>query len=199
VVVDDGSTDETSKIATQAKAQKVIRLPVNQGVANAWNTGIHESSSDFVAVLSADDRYTSDEVLERQAMCLIQTKADFTCCTDNYQGSSFAEFWQGKRERRKKALDWLLDSHPFLAVWLNNPIAGSSVMLRRSSLDKYGYYDARLRQDADGDLWLRWLKAGAKLAITPGLGTFYTHHEGQASKQKWSWYAGIMKTRLRHL
>lgn len=58
VVVDDGSTDDTPRIAT-AYAQRNPRFRVvhqgNQGTAGAYNAGVSSAAGDFVVICSADD------------------------------------------------------------------------------------------------------------------------------------------------
>jgi glycosyltransferase involved in cell wall biosynthesis len=194
LVVDDGSTDETYSIA-EALGAKVVRLPVKCGAAAAVNYGIDSTRGDYVSLLSADDMFASDYKTARQMLFMEETGVDFTFCGWNFQGPTFEEM-----EKREKALFWLIKSHPFAAVWLNNPIDGSSVMLRRTSIGRFGRFDPKLRnQDPDGELWLRWLKQGAKLDWVPIVGTFYRHHSGQSSKKKFAWYKAMIRNRLRYL
>src|SRR5215217_62523 len=55
VVVDDGSTDETSEVASSYEGVRLIRQE-NRGLAEARNTGIKHSEGDFLVFLDADDR-----------------------------------------------------------------------------------------------------------------------------------------------
>src|ERR687885_795015 len=55
VVVDDGSTDNTSEVAARYPGVRCIRQN-NQGVAAARNTGIRESNGSYLVFLDADDR-----------------------------------------------------------------------------------------------------------------------------------------------
>jgi glycosyltransferase involved in cell wall biosynthesis len=53
IVVDDGSTDDTSSVAL-AHGATVIRHPTNRGLAAARNSGIHAASAPIVAFLDDD-------------------------------------------------------------------------------------------------------------------------------------------------
>lgn len=53
LVVDDGSTDSTSLMASSSGAQ-VIRLPENKGKGNALATGLKAAKNDVVVFLDAD-------------------------------------------------------------------------------------------------------------------------------------------------
>ena len=194
IVVDDGSTDGTAASVERSPC-RLIRHPRNLGAASALNTGIYFADSEYVAFLSADDFFIARDKLERQVNTMELTKADLTFCRRNFQGS---DLWHP--QPRVKSFTWLMPSHPFMAVWLNNPIDGSSVMIRRSSVGTFGPFKTELKnQDPDGEMWLRWIRRGAKVVITEGEGTFYLHHSGQSSKNKLAWYGAVARNRLRYL
>jgi succinoglycan biosynthesis protein ExoO len=66
IVVDDASTDGTADvvagIAKIHASVKLIRKPVNEGVAAARNTGIESATADWIAILDSDDRYLPDRL-----------------------------------------------------------------------------------------------------------------------------------------
>src|SRR5581483_888972 len=74
IVVDDGSTDETARIAAAYdRFIKYVRQP-NAGVGAARNAGARIASAEWLAFLDADDWYYRDrlrwhaEWIERDAM-----------------------------------------------------------------------------------------------------------------------------------
>ena len=54
VVVDDGSTDNTSAVVRRFPSIRCIRQP-NRGLASARNTGLRHTSCDYLVFLDADD------------------------------------------------------------------------------------------------------------------------------------------------
>lgn len=69
IVVDNGSSDNTSEVAIRYPDVRLLRLDPNKGVSIARNTGLHESRGEYVVFLDADDRLLS-HALEAGLKCL---------------------------------------------------------------------------------------------------------------------------------
>jgi len=63
IVVDDGSSDGTGKVAQEAGA-RVIRHPHNVGYGRSLKKGIQEASYDIIAICDADGTYPVSEIPE---------------------------------------------------------------------------------------------------------------------------------------
>lgn len=61
VVVDDGSTDDTAKIA-ETKACTVLRQPRNRGYGASLKRGFYEAATDLVIITDADGTYPAEEM-----------------------------------------------------------------------------------------------------------------------------------------
>jgi glycosyltransferase involved in cell wall biosynthesis len=61
LVVDDGSTDETARIAAEAGA-RVVRHPYNKGNGAAVKTGLRQASGDFVLLMDADGQHDPADI-----------------------------------------------------------------------------------------------------------------------------------------
>jgi len=68
IVVDDGSTDETGKLATEAGA-RVIRHDNSCGYGAALRTGVMASEREYVLFCDADGQHTSSDVLRVMEAC----------------------------------------------------------------------------------------------------------------------------------
>src|SRR5260221_9621391 len=65
LVIDDGSQDDTVRIAKENGADHVIRHAGNQGLAKAFMTGLAESirlGADVIVNTDADNQYNADDI-----------------------------------------------------------------------------------------------------------------------------------------
>jgi glycosyltransferase involved in cell wall biosynthesis len=62
IVVDDGSSDETSSVAANSGA-RVIRHPYNKGNGAAVKTGIRHASGEYILIIDADGQHSADDAM----------------------------------------------------------------------------------------------------------------------------------------
>ena len=172
VVVDDGSTDDTSAIATELGAT-VIRQE-RRGPAAARNCGVAAAKTEFVAFLDADDWYSPDK-LERSVELLEQLKAN-CLATDAWIVRN--ERVQGRKNLRR-IVPAALTTERLLQ---GSPIVCSSVVARTAAVREVGGFDEHedLVATEDFDLWLR-MSQREPIAYLPQPMTFYRVHAGSLS------------------
>ncbi len=146
IVVDDGSTDSSPKIAQRFPVRYIRQQ--NRGLTYSRNLGIRESRGTYVVFLDADDRLKRDaietglRVLTGRPECAMAVGDHLFVSED---GSHLAD-------SRKNCL---LESH-YEALLKSNFIEMiSSVLFRRSVLEDIGGFDTGLRVAEDYDLYLR--------------------------------------------
>jgi glycosyltransferase involved in cell wall biosynthesis len=154
IVVDDGSTDGTRRIAREAGV-RVIVLESATGVSHARNRGIEAASGDVVAFLDADDLWEMDH-LERTIGTLErhpEAHVAFGLC--RIAGASPA----GLRFSHEvlAIVDALGEKPVEMDEWLfvDNLLPQSATVVRRQALLAVDGYDESLRYAEDYDLWLR--------------------------------------------
>ena len=172
VVVDDGSTDDTAKVAEGFGATVVRQQQKGPGAAR--NRGLEAATSEFVAFLDADDWYVPDK-LERSVEVLTELRAG-CMCTD-------AWIVRDDRIEGRKNLHRYVPSVLTLELLLrSNPVICSSVVARRDAVLGAGRFDEHpdLIATEDFDLWLRMSQREPVAYLAQPM-TFYRVHSGSLS------------------
>jgi len=147
IVVDDGSTDNTSeKLAPFMERITFIRQE-NKGVSAARNHGIKKSRGDLVAFLDSDDLWLPGKLSCQVDFFLQETEA-VICQTQEIWIRNGKRVNPKKKHQKKSGMIF----EPSLHLCLVSP---SAVMMRRSVFDLKGYFDVSLPACEDYDLWLR--------------------------------------------
>ncbi len=157
IVVDDGSTDGTSRILeSYSKSGKIIYIRQgNKGLAGARNAGIKVAKGSYIALLDADDIFLRERISKQVAA--LEANSGFGVCY-----CDLLHFLDGPRRvfyhhRYPHPSGGILE--PLLHRQFINPL---TVMARKTVFEKYGYFDENLRRSEDWDLWLRWAHRGVK-------------------------------------
>ena len=180
IVVDDGSTDDSARIAEEyirevkserLKVQgaensgaettasrlsplafRLIRKP-NGGVCSARNRGIQEAKYDYIALLDGDDQWEK-HYLEEQVK-LIQ---DFP--EAKMWGINFAEMSNGELIRKlptglPEGYRGYVENYFQIPGRTSDLYCSSSVVIQKEVFDKVGYFDERIKYAEDNDMWFR--------------------------------------------
>jgi len=148
LVVDDGSTDETSTALTVFQPHiRYLPHPKNLGVSAARNAGIRASKAPLIAFLDSDD-YWLPEKLAVQVVFFEGRPEAVACQTEELWIRKGVRVNPGTRHRKPSG-DIFAAS---LRLCLVSP---SAVMLKRSLLDEVGLFDEEMPVCEDYDLWLR--------------------------------------------
>jgi glycosyltransferase involved in cell wall biosynthesis len=170
VVVDDGSTDDTSSVAGAADPRVVVvRNAKPAGVSAARNRGIAAARGDWIAFCDDDDLWSPDK-LARQLMAADQV------------GANWAYAGDVNVDERLRVLSGGPPPDPEAVVALLprwNPLAsgGSNVMVRSDVLAAVGGFDPALRRTEDWDLWIRIARRGPPACVREPL-VAYRFHAG---------------------
>lgn len=153
LVVDDGSTDETSSVVNSFNDGRVRYFyQKNRGPSAARNTGIQHSAATWIAFLDSDDYWLPTKLEAQLSVARARPQAGMIYCSAQVCSVDGDVLWTYAAAVEGRPLDRLL---------VGNCISGSasSVILRRDVLDAIGYFDEALPVSEDWELWLRAARA----------------------------------------
>jgi glycosyltransferase involved in cell wall biosynthesis len=185
IIVDDGSTDSTPKIARAcAEKNKIVKYfrKENEGVASARNYGIKVANGRFVAFLDADDLWHPEKI-SNQMSALKEVEGGADACFSLHREIGLDDrvmrtnwFWP--------AIDFTLSPHIVL-----HPVGnGSSILVKRAiAIEVGGFDEDYVLNDAGGceDLDFE-LKIAARYPIrcVPQYHVGYRVYEGNMSSDR---------------
>ena len=160
VVVDDGSTDETTTIARAWADQLPLVLVVkeaNEGLGAARRDGIDTSSGDLLALLDADDYLLPDHL---EVLVGWYERHGGIVAASGYR-------WVPGQRMAQRAWNEIApvpspDEQPMEILRRN--FIFSNVLIDRASYDRAGGFRA-LRSDEDWDLWIRMIRDGCRATV----------------------------------
>jgi glycosyltransferase involved in cell wall biosynthesis len=170
IVVDDGSTDDSADVAKKLGARVVSRL--NGGLSAARNTGVHNSSSEWVALLDADDMWSPEKLRAQADRVRQDTVLVYTGIRifgdDGVRGTSIAV----DPAKARKMLRY------------RNPITPSSVMAKREALAQNGGFREDIRACEDWEMWMRLKRLGGFAAVPDALTDYYVYPTSMSTDPK---------------
>lgn len=163
IVVDDGSTDETSAIAARFAADDPRIRIVNQaqaGAGAARNAGLAQAGGEWIIFLDSDDRLLPHHLQTMLDAAAHQPDIGLFYC--GWQRMLDGEPWWKPHPAEPM-------SAPFLTATRFCPFAIHAAMTRRSLLDAVGGFAPALTIGEDWDLWQRIARTGAGFCPVEGL------------------------------
>jgi hypothetical protein len=161
IVVDDKSTDNTAALAAELGA-KVVRRTINGGLSAARNSGIQSASSEWIALLDADDLWLPEK-LERQAACI---RPEVVLI---YTGIRFFD-----DNGIRSVLPAINPTTALKMLRYRNPIP-CTYLVRREALMHDGGYREDIRACEDWEMLVRLQRLGKFVAVTDHLTDIYLH------------------------
>lgn len=176
VVVDDGSTDDTPAVLTGFGSHILIVRRPNCGVSAARNAGIHARPNEFIAFLDSDDT-CHPERIERQLTAL-RADARVVLVTSQVRlGGRRA----GHAARSPTVpMNRPVDLAP--ALFYDNFVATSAVMLRATHLRRTGLFRPDLSCCEDYHLWVRLACCGPGVVLDEPLVTYQSGSPGSLTR-----------------
>lgn len=172
IVVDDGSRDETLRVARSLATSSVqVISQTNQGAAAARNTALRAAQGTYIQYLDADDLLHHDKVTAQ--LC----GAEHGCTSRTLLTSSWGRFYDRQELARfsrdslwrdLSPVDWMVckfsdNRFMFPAAWL----------VSRRLIDAAGPWNETLSLDDDGEYMCRLVAASQRVHFVERAKAFY--------------------------
>jgi amylovoran biosynthesis glycosyltransferase AmsE len=165
VIIDDASTDSTLQIISDtiaaSKSTKEIKIfsnKTNQGLTRNLINSIACSTADYIIRIDSDDICCIDRFAKQINYAISHPQVDII------GGQAVLINSAGLKTGYK--LKPLSDSDIKNQLYLN-PFVHSTVIFKRSSINRVGGYNSSLRHGQDYELWFRCAKYGLKMVNLP--------------------------------
>lgn len=147
IVVDGDSSDETAEIVQEYTndIDVLIREP-DDGVYDAMNKGINQSTGDIVGILNSDDRYEDSDVIQSAIKAFETSNADL-CYGDMVlvnDDDKVIRYWKGGPYHPSRFYFGWMPPHP-------------TVFVKQEVYARYSRFDLEFPIAADYELLLRLL------------------------------------------
>jgi len=181
-IVDNASTDKTKKIICdyQEKDKRIVYLYQSEiGIASSLNYGINASKNDFICFLDADDLFHLQKI-EKQIRFFEKSRDQEICFTQLKEFSDMGainSFFLPRKE-------------------ILNGLSKSSIMFKRSLLDKTGMFNANVEIDFV-EWFSRSIRKKISYTVLPEVLSFRRVHDNNMTKNiNKSKYLEVLKMHL---
>ena len=154
IVVDDGSTDDTKNVVRSFGDSVHYIFQKNRGLAGARNTGIKASKGDYLAFLDADDYFDKENIKIKVSYLEEHPQTDWVF-------SDWDEIDEEGNFLARGSIKWSYENKQLKTklyeelIYNRNFIAPVTTMIKKSVIEKVGYFDPQVICQEDYDLWLR--------------------------------------------
>jgi glycosyltransferase involved in cell wall biosynthesis len=182
IIVEDGSHDRTEDIVRSFAAEgpqpvRYFRHEANQGLAATRNTGFARATTEFVALLDADDLWYPNH-LQLSLSTETATGADVI-----FSGCQLFDSDSGTRLEERAPPVGAMNDFPMSLHDGRIIIQPSTVVLRRAVIDKVGGFSREFPICNDLEFWFRLAKHGCRFAYTGEITCDYRKHGAALSKR----------------
>ncbi len=173
IVINDGSKDNTEKIALSYGKKIKYFHKSNGGVSSALNLGIEKMTGDYFSWLSHDDLYYENKISE---------SIDYILKNDLKETILFSDFelvnMEGKHIRFQRFNSKEIKSFPIFSI-LKTYINGITLLIPKEVFKKAGNFDEKLKYTQDYDMWWRAYQSGFNFEHIGKILTKTRIHENQ--------------------
>ena len=175
IVVNDGSTDQTSEILADYSEQIVVLNIHNQGEANAVNTGLKKANGEYCLVVSADDPLISSELF-KEALSVFENNQSVVAVYPDWnmidKNSNVISQVRTIEYSRQALIEHFVC------------IPGPGAIFRTSAANEIGGRDVMLKFGSDYDFWMKLSQFGDFKRIPKVLAQWRNHENSTSISNK---------------
>jgi len=170
IIIDNGSTDGTSKYLSELNNLKILVNLQNKGCAYSWNQGIRESKGEWIIILNNDVRLPEQWLENLISYARIK---DLDVVSPGMREGVLDYNFRDYSHKYTKLM------HRAFRKWTPS---GVCFALHRKVINKIGYFDEnyKIGQYEDADFFRRCKIAKLKMGIT---GASFIHHFGSSTQK----------------
>ncbi|HXX80100.1 MAG TPA: glycosyltransferase family A protein [Thermodesulfovibrionales bacterium] len=185
IIIDDGSTDGSGKVAQGFIPSVRYHYQPNDGIAAAWNRGIELATGDFFAFNGADDLWTENKI-ERQ-MEVFRTHSALDIVFGHVK-----QFHSPELSDEEKQKIWCPDE-------LMPGVSAGTMLIKRESFFSVGLFNMVWRRGIFNDWYLRATERGLRVHMMPDLlmlRRLHQNNHGTINRDKSVDYVRMLKASL---
>jgi len=183
IVVDDGSTDDTSRRLAAMSDEVRVERQERQGPGAARNHGLRLARGALIAFLDADDVWPPGTLRRHVAYLVAHPGIDIA------QG--LIQQWRLDPTAPGRVFEVASEPYQFINL--------GSAVYRRAVFERVGDFDAALWENEDTDWFFRAWEAGVTKAVLPEVALYYRQHDDNLSRGHTDPQRGLVRLFKRHL
>lgn len=154
IIIDCGSVDNTLEILSNYTDNRIKVFSINFcGVAEGRNFGIEKANGKYIAILDSDDISMSNRLMHQ--VSFLESNTNFIAA-----GSGISTFSSNKSTSKLFSYDITNEDIFYLLLSGFNPIPHSTLIFKKSVIDKIGMYNKVIEKAEDYDFILRLTNFG---------------------------------------
>ncbi|MFH1776941.1 MAG: glycosyltransferase [Candidatus Omnitrophota bacterium] len=177
IVVNDGSTDDPYSVLEKYNTKIKLVNQKNRGLAAARNTGIQNSSGDYLQFLDADDCLHPEK---------IRLQLEFT--TKQGATVSYCEIAQYDQNSQHQYINYVGEVKDMFVhlynFWYIYPVPIHSLLFKRDIFEKFGLFDEKLKACEDRYFLSKLILQGVRFAYFPLIGGVRRKHKYNMNNNK---------------
>lgn len=176
IVVDDGSTDNTSEVVESYRGRVKYFWQENSGVSAARNKGLLNCTGEWILFLDADDILDPNVISSQLHFLRNQPNVSIAVCRSmrfkklGFSGKPIYSGW------------WYLPKNNLeVHLCYFNIAPPHAFLTHRMVITQIGFFDSVVNKCEDYDFWLRAALKGHLPSYNPTAMVYYRSHPGSAS------------------